>query len=683
MQLFDIIVAMIFLCSLVAVSRFRQHLTAEDRQSYNHIAFGLSILAMISLVQIYKGLGVFASVPFISDPLFFKLAYCIGVMTGLTFLINGVTTWVPLSRSYRMFNREKIRKLELIKKTEQLARVENRLPVVFKKTLEQMLSAHDLTKGAVFAYSSSSSKFILVSECHAEEQDSPDLHDIVFSPSAAAAFARHCGVTADIVIDSLPHGIDMPQLVLPVLAGDRLAGLFLLWGENSSRLSDEERMNLKIAADIIGRKMHLDVLQMGSSFEKELRQWQANLESNLDRTRDAKEILAGLAQQLGNKVAFDLFSLTMVFGKNVAQRYTLGGTGGVLSEPNVDFERADSVTREVFVRGNPLYLADKADERWGRVDDIVTMGEYQSMWLHPVKIGNSVEAVMTLASKEPRYFTSSRRQYIEALVPTLSGFVTLDRHRREIGVRERRAFAVNNFVSEIRGEQDLQTVFSHAASILSKELKPTVVRVSTVDADGAFLNSRALESNGKIGSVTPAGGSMILSLMPYHQLVLDTGRPMMINQEQTDRKMTQPESTQVFGIDLKSALIVPVKVNSSNVAVISLADSRNWSDYQFTQADIQFVTSIAVVLEMAIHIARTRKPARSTLKIVRSKSVDPGIPEPEARNRIRSSLTGILGSVELLKTNPTPTEESIERCLSIIDKSARRINEYIGAVDSQ
>ncbi len=493
MQLFDIIVALIFLCSLVAISRFSQYLTAEDRQSYNHTALGLSILAVVSLIQIYNGLGVLRAVPFVSDPLFFKLAYCIGIITGLTFLISGVTSWVPLSRSYRMYSKDKIRKLELIKKTEQLARVENRLPVIFQKTLEQMLGSYTLAKGAAFIYSHRKSQLVCVSPETTGGEGGLDYSGLVFSKSVASSFSKHCGVTPDIIIDKLPQGLSMPELMVPVMAGDSLAGLFLLWEVETSRLSDEDRINLKIAADVIGRKVNNDLLSMKVSFERGLQTWRDVINSRLDWRRDGKETLSKIVDCFRGKVAFDLFSLTIVYRGNVAQRYTLGETGGLLSESNLDFGQADSLTREVFVGRKPKYEADLEVNSAASVDNMVSKGGYRSLLLHPVTVGNSTEAIVTLASRKPGQFTSKRRRYVETLMPVLADFVAFDKHRREIGIRERRAFLVNDFVSEIRQQEDLQAIIGKAAGILSKELKSTVVRVSTVDADGAFLNSRALE----------------------------------------------------------------------------------------------------------------------------------------------------------------------------------------------
>ena len=107
MHLFDFAGAVVFLLALIAVSRFSRYITAQDREAYNHVVTGLVILAIISLSKIYSDAGLFSRAPFVSEPLFFQLLFWIGIITGLAFLISGVTNWVPLSRSYRKYNRDR------------------------------------------------------------------------------------------------------------------------------------------------------------------------------------------------------------------------------------------------------------------------------------------------------------------------------------------------------------------------------------------------------------------------------------------------------------------------------------------------------------------------------------------------------------------------------------------------
>ena len=109
-EVFDLWVTVMGLAALVLVARFRKLLRAEHRQSYDYIGAGLVILTLISLARMYYNLGVFGSLSFVSDPLFFRLITWIGIITGMTLTVSGVADWLPLSREYRRCGEGRIKR---------------------------------------------------------------------------------------------------------------------------------------------------------------------------------------------------------------------------------------------------------------------------------------------------------------------------------------------------------------------------------------------------------------------------------------------------------------------------------------------------------------------------------------------------------------------------------------------
>ena len=49
---------------------------------------------------------------------------------------------------------------------------------------------------------------------------------------------------------------------------------------------------------------------------------------------------------------------------------------------------------------------------------------------------------------------------------------------------------------------------------------------------------------------------------------------------------------------------------------------------------------------------------------------------PEVKSRIKSALTGIMGSIEILKSKTEKGETDASRYIDIIDRSAQKINDY-------
>ncbi|MEE8578173.1 MAG: hypothetical protein V3T31_13045, partial [candidate division Zixibacteria bacterium] len=348
MQFFDLTVALIFLFSLIAVSRFRRYLSGEDKQSYNHVVCGLMILAAMSLAQIYSSMGLFSRTPFVSDPLFFRLIFWIGVITGLSFLISGVTTWVPLSRSYRKYNKNKIERLEFIKKVEQLVRVEHRLQVILEKTLQHMASGYPLARGAVYLYSTKRRETVCIDAFDRDGADTEPLRNVVIDSESIGHMTSGQNIGYAAPINALSKTTGKPDLIVPVSTENRVAGLFLLWAKPSAPLADEDRMNLKISGDIIAHEVLCRMMRLRQEFLGDLDDWRCELQSRIDYRGDVRESVSAIVDHLKKKIDVGLFSLTLVADYSHAQRFTIGENGGVLAETNVDLGRVPSVADFVY-----------------------------------------------------------------------------------------------------------------------------------------------------------------------------------------------------------------------------------------------------------------------------------------------------------------------------------------------
>ncbi len=683
MHLFDFAGAVVFLLALIAISRFRKYITAQDREAYNHVVTGLVILAAVSLSKIYSDSGLFGQTPFVSEPLFFKLLFWIGMITGLVFLISGVTNWVPLSRSYRKYNQERIQKLEFIKKVEQLLRVERRLPVVLNNALGHMIASYDLNGGAVYMYSRKRGDVICIGSSGTDEAAGL-MKAVTFDGDAIKNFPQDQHQNPQTLITDLPSGLSMPELAIPVVTGDYLIGFFLLWTKQAVPIDDEDRINLKIAGDIIGHEVCHEFLQLKHDFHRELDLWTSDLNLKMDYRRGAQQNVTAVFDSLRRNANADYISLVVVKDDGMAVRFTAGETGGLLTETNVNFERSTSVVKTVYHEDEPLYIGDLGEQPAIEVDNMLDRNRYRSLAVLPIKHGSHTEGVVTVAAKKPYAIGREQQRFIESAMPAMGSIACSERHRFAMRRNERRGFILNNLLSRIVELENTEDVFDIAATVIKAELRPAVVRISSVDNKRAFMESLALQmAESTTAMLTPARGSMILSLMPYHQLVLETGRLMMINQQSTDRRMTEAESKQVFGIKLNSALLVPVKIGSAAVGVISLADQREWHKYQFKQDDIQFVTAVSSILSVALRLVRSANESTATLPRKVGKFDPEAYAQARARGRIKSSLTGILGSVEFLKNHRQPTENDLHKCLAIIDKSARRIGEYVTTDDGK
>jgi len=675
LQMIDLVVSLFFLSALVLVARFKKQLSEEGKESYRFISAGLVILALVELSQVYDKTGLFNTLPFVSEPLFYQLVFWIGVITGLTFLVSGISHWLPLSRTYRKYNRSRLKSLEFLKRVEQLVGVERRLPVILSQSLQYMVEHYSFLAGAVYIYSQKRKTLVFLSSSVSNRVAEADIKQIVFDEGYEQMLLKNSFSCNGLIFKKVPRTIPQPNLALPLVVGEKLSALFLLWQDDKVICDDEERMNLKIAADIIARKVELDKERLAKAFLAKQQAWLRSLGEAVDHKRACNENVSGIARWLLEMIPHDLFSLTIIYDNKNIQRFSIGEDRMLLAEKGLNLHSHNPLLKYTLESGQPLVFEDTRQKTIAPIDKMILNSNMRSLAVFPLGFKGTTVGTIAVASKQTSSFKSREIELIKGVVPLLSSLVIQDIHRYEVNLKERRIELLNSFLLDCGRSPNLLSLFEQTANLLSKELKTSVVRISTYDYSGAFLKSRALSSLRSIEKVTPADGDMVLSLMPYHTLVRDTGRLMLINQQDTDRKIPVAEAKQVASSDLKSALLIPVKVEKQVLAVISLAEMRSWDRYRYTEADILFASSIATALSLAVQVM-IRGQTRVGSKLAKERLSNGPLQDHEVRSRIKSSLSGILGSVEMIKFRTPTSDEDLDKYLSIIDRSAKRINTF-------
>ena len=674
LPLLDFMVALFFLMSLVVVARFRNVIRTHDRESYNYLSGGLSVLAVVALLRIYGGIGLFAVVPFLSDPLFFKVLSWIGIITGATFVVSGVSTWLPLARSHRQYGQERIQRLELIKKVQQLAMVETRLTEIMSTTLDYMVQLPDFAWGAVFCGSAGSERATLLTTAGGVDTAVAALQQAEFSGSDFHESGENNIPRVTKVIQKLPPSMVPPSLILPLIVNNHVHGAFLLWNTDSGVSdNDEVRVNLKIAVDIISRKIDLDQRRTDAAFNRHRQQWRNRLAETVDHSKDLRENFTSLAKLMRNQLRSEFVSLAIVRDDGTIRRLTVGAGQTLLDEIGLDLSVGNSHVDYVSQSGKPMFVDHLADETDLPVDDLVVVGGIQSVMALPVTCRREPGAVLTIASGEDSAYESRDRLLLESVVPIIRDLVLDDIHRNASAETGRRLSVINDFLAEAGETSDLRVIFQRAADTLLAELPCTMVRIATFDHDDAFMSSRAIAHDPSAAPSTPSNGHMVMSLMPLHQLARDSGRILMVDQSDAERQMTPAEAGQAFCSEVQSAMLVPVMLGQQVLAVIGIADSCHGHRRSFRRLDVLLAGSISAILALAIQAGLGRKVTGS---IVENRGfVSPTMRVSQLRGRIRSSLSGILGSVEMIKSKHKSSDPAFEKYLSIIDKSAQRIND--------
>jgi len=672
LPLLDFLVALFFLLSLVVVARFRNEIRAHDRESYNYLSGGLAVLAIVALVRIYGGVGLFSTFPFLSDPLFFRVLGWIGIITGATFVVSGVSTWLPLARSHKQYGMERVQRLELIKKVEQLVMVDSRLSEILTTTLDYMVGLQGISWGAVYDCTAGDRGAQLVTTSGAaaatvELLQGVALRDVDFRSASGTLSAPN-------VASVLPERIAPPNLILPVVVNDRVYGAFLLWAAaNRSSDDDELRVNLKIAVDIIARSIDRNQRRLAGALGAKRHQLRRNLADVVDNTKGIKENFATLARLIAGRLGAEFVSLAVVQDDGSVRRLSIGASRTLLDEVGLHLQNEDSHVHFVLSSGRPLIIGRDADQSNCPLADLSMAGRIGSLMALPINCRRQPRAVLTVVSPEPDAYEAADRLLLESARTVLSDLVLNEINCGVVQTSERRMSLLSDLMMRMGEAADLPSLFQRVADLCLSELGGTIVRVATYSHDEAFMRSRALSHDPDVKPATPENGHLVMALTPLHRRVRDKGQVVMVTPTESGPGLAPSEASQAFVAEVESALLVPVVLGRQVLAVIGVADARP-QRRKYNRLEVQFVRSLAGMLALAIRTELGQKsPGKSGF------ADRPALLKEEPaqwRSRIKSSLGGIMGSLEMIKSRPGASEDpSLEKYLAIIDKSAQRIND--------
>ena len=674
-QMADWVISGFFLLSLLLVMRFRNQISREGRQSYNYICAGLTILLLVAIARIYNNVGLFGSIPFLSEPVFYQLIIWIAVMTGATLVISGVSTWLPISRSYRKYNKTKIDHLEFLKRVEQFVGVESRIDIVLSTTLAYIVQDFSFKQGIAFKYSARQGRMVMIASSNDLVVDASDLDRVVFNEQGWRKYVDGAPAQSAGIFTGLPGPIGHPDMVFPICLNKQPVAFFLLWRTKNTACDRDDEMNLKIATDIIARKIQFDQVNLhrGSLVERDA--WRTSLEQAFDGVSGLEAEVSALAKGISQMIPADFVSLTLIDEPHKrCRRISVGASGTALVENKLDLPQSSTPAGEAYRLSKLITVNDLRFPGDLTLEGFLTANGMRSLVVLPVK-ARHVAAVLMLASRKIGSYNSLQAILMSDVRPTLHRLVLKEEMRRAVDANERRIDHLNQFILQIHDGVTMESLSGDAARLMSEQIGVELVRISTVDEQRSFLESKALVANHPAGAMVPGDGTMILSLMPLHEQVVETGRTIQVDRDRRDKVtglLTEIEARHVFASSVQAVCLVPISVNGNVAGIISFGWTQQSSRRRLDREELLFVDSVAELLSLAIRLSKdSYVVADARMESTQQKAARRG--DVRFRNRVKSSLTGILGSMEMIKSQPEPTRENLNRCLSIIDRSARKI----------
>ena len=655
-----LVATLFFMAGMVLLSIFRERLRAENTESFRNMAAGVTVLALAALGQLAAATGALTIVPFVSAEPFFQLVSVIAAITGMILLLSGISVWLPLDRTLRLYNRIRIRRLDLLRRVEQLVGIESRLTAILEKSLRHMLAQFDLQGGGVFVRGRRSNRLHLL----ASYTDDDSLGAGIALTTAAVTDRIHDACeerAAEAIIATAPEGTPVPSLVLPIEVHGRVAASFVLWQEETEPMTDDDRVLLKLTCERLARRMEFEALDMDRSRRRALNHTVQELRDAITGEGRLGEKLAPAVRILREILPMELFALTIECGDNDVRRFTIGAEGMLLTEKGLSRDSIENAQSAV-ARSVPI----------DQIDPMFRSAGINSMLIRTLRFTGRPAAQVMIGSNGASDFGSREIELLDSLTDLFENLIGQEISRCSVDESRRRLETFNQFMVECSGyHREIGHLYDRAADLLRKELRVAVVRISTFEDDGTFIRSRALAAAHPVQQAVPADGYMVLSLMPLHTRVKGSSDSLLIDDRPETPAISRAEAQQIYQADLQSSLLTPITVAGEVRGVIALAERRPQSRYRITDSARRLTELVASALSLAIRLHET---PWDVVAPVGPQAIDNST---GVNNRIRSSLTGILGSVEILRSRGGKTDE-IDRYIGILDRSARRLEACLG-----
>lgn len=667
----DFLVSLFFLTALVVTAKSRKHISEEGSEAYKYISTGLVVLSFAAVSRLAFHQGLFNSLPFISEDLFYNLSYSIMIITGIVLLANGITYWLPLNQSLRKYNKTHFRHLSLLKDVEQLIAVEDRPDYIIQKSLDHMTEHFNSAKGAAFMYSSGENQVLLLS---GDETENDQLEKIRLNINMINKNEWDVNNSIDDTYFEFPEDMAPPEVFLPVFVDGKSVAIFLLWVDSPFAYEDD-LIVLKIAADIVGRaiKTRRDdfALEYFQSQEKQLN----HIRNLFNYNSGIRDNLTRVVQHLKEILDIDYVTLIVTYSMKDIHRFTIGCNGTILCEKGLDLYEVRNIESNNKCN-DPIQIISKNSSHDSTIMNTYLkesgMGTFISC-----SLDNSA-GLLNIGIDDVREISLREKLLLSKIRQIFSQYISGEINKFNEDRLSRRFTIANKFLEDVTSNGSAQQVFEKGVRVIMQELRTSMVRIASFEDEGTFLKSRAISLVHQNNNLIPEDGYMVLSLMPTINNVKETGETKLINQADPNSRISPAEVGQLYSSDLSTALLVPIKMGNDVQAIIILADRRKETRYQYTKEDILFVSSIAKALSISLNMNSIEYETVEVSEVFRkTQDLNDSV---ELKGSIRSYLSGINGSVEMIKSHHPGNDEYLNQYLSVIDRSVRSINDCISRV---
>lgn len=630
--------------ALVLLVQFKRQVMKVDEHAYHFVTSGLGFVALAVVLRLYHQGGMLDQMPMVSDPIFYRLIFWSAVTAGVALVISGSATFLPLLIASRKNNHTRMSGLELIRTIERLMAVEPRTDTLFATTLDHIVATFTVSRATIYRREFGSSTMRVV---------------------ATKGSSEYCDMPVTIDTSSVESNLNdlfagSTSVSFAIRPENRTEALLVV--QSSELLSQEDKLNISVVCEILGRRLSLDLFaQRESRLHSHVKMREDILARSLEISSLGRT-MGMLLSRLRDQYFLDQASICLVrtdSGKMV--RYSIGATGSVLTEKGMPLPTgiAEIITNGQIAQ-NSVILMEQATS-FGLPAE---MRSTVAVWHQHSR---KTVALLLLATTRPGCFPSSEIQEFDYLPSLVQHLLTSLVRRTEEMRSSRQAGEIQAVLNGFIRRPDLSMAANRLAAMLKRALAVSIVRITAADQSPAFVRTIGLATDDR-ALMAKSGDAILRSLLGAHEKVLRSGRSLWLDDTRSDMTLSIAESQAVLTSPLGAVAIAPIPSTDGSCGAISIASGESDRRSGFSPVERRLIHLVAQVVGMMLAYDG-KVQTNGAWSITRNS-------DRQLRSRMKSSLSGILGSLELIRMGEH-NGQPIDHYLRIIDSSARRINDYL------
>ncbi|MCH7947104.1 MAG: GAF domain-containing protein [candidate division Zixibacteria bacterium] len=598
----DQLMLILLLAGLVMLSRARKWIVAKNPKGYNQISAGISLISFWGVISVLQNTFFASEIVSAETAVMTETLMLLVALSGIVLLSSGMSYWLPVSK-------KQIRKTNAAHKHDKevlaLANIllaGSATEKFFTEIADWLVKSFELEQVDVLSISDKTSRSSLVASAGSLD----NLHLLPEANLDKSSWHRKIRSKQVTKLEELGLSNSSEQeefgyaLKFTITAGRSL--LFVMWSKQSKLAEMLTPEIIDILESGIVTNLEQQTLILTSDFSRNCDKKTRQILSRVNHLTNANEIISQTCQQLSEIMPLDLMTLVSFNNNTESCRLTVGATATVLIETGVNiFESTQTYLTRISRTSIPVTESDLTSKPLGYGTRMMAASDIKSIIAVPIFVQGRMQGIVTVGSTRKRAYTRGNLQMLISAAPVFEFMLSTIYGDQITQLVLKREKAICSFALDMTANQELAAdAFREAARLLYEYTHCDSVRISMIDKDDSFLTSRVLLSSDSQKTVVPEKGHMILSLMPSHRSVIETGESL--NCGFVD-ELNEAELSQCFTDTTKSALLIPIKSGGRVAGVISLAGFQPEAAARFDELTMQFGEMVAALL--ARHMERS------------------------------------------------------------------------------